>query len=133
MTTTTTEIILAYHRAFYSNKRGAVRKLLADKGSFNGPLNSFTNPDLFLDSAAIFMKLTLKTVVKKIFVDDNQACILYDSAYSVPSIPVLPIASWFKVESGKINFFRVHFDPSKFLIAEENGDIAKALAAHENK
>lgn len=128
-----TEIVLAYHHAFYKNDRASVRQLLADKGSFNGPLNSFTNPDLFLDSATIFMKLTLKTVMKKVFVAGNQACIIYSSAFIVPSIPVLPIASWFKVDRGKIYFFQVHFDPSSFLIAKENGDIAKALATHEKK
>jgi limonene-1,2-epoxide hydrolase len=125
---TTIEIVLAYHHAFYRNDKAAVRQLLADEGTFIGPLNSFTNPDLFIDAAAIFMKLTSKTDIKKIFTDGNDACILYDSTYIVPSIPILPIASWFKVESGKINFFHVHFDPSRFLNAKENGEIAKVLA-----
>ncbi|HEX4852049.1 MAG TPA: hypothetical protein VFV08_14640, partial [Puia sp.] len=128
MSTATTQIVLAYHHAFYKNQRTKVRQLLADKGSFNGPLNSFTDPDQFLDAAAIFMRLTIKTVIKKVFVDDTQACIIYSSVFSVPSIPVLPIASWFKVAAGKIYFFQVHFDPTAFLLARENGDIAKVLA-----
>jgi SnoaL-like domain len=120
-------IVLAYHDAFYRNDRSAVRNLLSDKGIFMGPLNSFTDADSFLDSAAIFMQLSKKTEIKKVFVDGNQVCVLYDSTTIVPSIPTLPIASWFKIESGRINFFHVHFDPSPILKAKENGDIKKVL------
>jgi hypothetical protein len=125
----TKEIVLAYHDAFYRNDRDAVRRLLADKGHFVGPLNSFTDADVFLDSAAIFMKLNKNTSIRKVFVDGPEACILYDSTTVVPSIPTQPIASWFKVESGKINFFQVHFDPSPILKAKEQGDIARALSS----
>ena len=127
MGSNTRKIVLAYHRAFYKNERRKVRALLADKGSFSGPLNKFTNPDLFLDSASIFMSITLKTVIRKVFVDGKHACIMYTSVFIVPSIPNLTISSWFKVYSEKIIFFRVHFDPSAFLVAKGNGDIAKAL------
>jgi limonene-1,2-epoxide hydrolase len=120
-------IVLAYQEAFYRNDRPAVRKLLADKGNFIGPLNSFTDTEAFLDSASIFMKLVKKTEIKKIFVDGNQVCLLYDMTTLVPSIPTLPIASWFKIEQGKINFFQVHFDPGAFVKAKEKGELAKAL------
>ena len=125
----TKTIVLAYHDAFYKNDRAVVRKLLADNGTFVGPLNAFTDADAFLDSAAVFMKLTKRTDIKKIFVDGDEACIIYDSTTIVQSIPTLPIASWFKVEAGKIKFFHVHFDPSPFVKAKENGDITKALEA----
>ena len=120
-------IVLAYHDAFYRNDRSAVRKLLADTGTFTGPLNSFTDPDAFLDSASIFMRLTKSTEIKKVLSDGEDVCVLYDSTTVVPSIPTLPIASWFKVKSGKIYFFLVHFDPTPFVKAKESGDIAKAL------
>ncbi|HWY97641.1 MAG TPA: nuclear transport factor 2 family protein [Bacteroidia bacterium] len=120
-------IVLSYHDAFYKNDRTAVRKLLADNGTFTGPLNSFTDADKFLDSAAIFMQLAKQTEIKKVFVDGNDVCVIYDSTTIIPSIPVLPIASWFKIESGKINFFHVHFDPGPFVKAKESGDIAKAM------
>jgi hypothetical protein len=125
-------IVLAYHDAFYKNDKAVVRQLLADNGNFIGPLNSFTNADAFLESAAIFMKLSKSTEIKKIFMDGEDVCILYDSTTIVPSIPTFPVASWFKIESGKIKFFQVHFDPSPFVKAKENGDIAKALGAQAN-
>ncbi len=122
-------LVLTYHDAFYRNDRAAVRKLLADNGTFIGPLNSFSNADHFLDAAAVFMQLSEKTEIKKVFVDGDEVCVLYDSKTIVPSIPILPIASWFKIESEKIKFFHVHFDPTPFVKAKENGDIAKALQA----
>ncbi len=63
------------------------------------------------------------------FVDGDQVCMMCDGTYRVPSIPTLPIAAWFKVEGGKINFFHVHFDPTPFVKAKENGDLARALQA----
>jgi hypothetical protein len=131
-TTNSKTIVLAYHDAFYKNDRATVRKLLADDGTFIGPLNSFTNPETFLDAAAIFMQLSAKTQIKKVFVDGDEACVLYDSTTIVPSIPVFPVASWFKMESGKIKFFHVHFDPTPFVKAKENGDISKALQSKNN-
>jgi hypothetical protein len=62
---------------FYGNDRAAVRNLLADNGTFIGPLNSFTNADTFLDAATIFMQLSEKTEIKKVFVDGGDVCILY--------------------------------------------------------
>ena len=122
-------LVLTYHDAFYRNDRAAVRQLLADNGTFIGPLNSFTDADAFLDSAAIFMQLSENTKIKKVFVDGNDVCVLYDSTTIVPSIPTLAIASWFKIESGKIAFFHVHFDPAPFVKAKENGDISRAIQA----
>ena len=118
-----------YHDAFYKNDRAAVRKLLADEGLFQGPLSSFTDPDAFLDSASVFMKLGKHTPVKNIMMDGENVCLFYEATYKVPSIPTLPIAAWFKVENGKIKFFHVYFDPGAFIKAKENGDIAKALQA----
>lgn len=122
-------LVLTYHDVFYRNDRAAVRKLLADNGTFIGPLNSFPNADSFLDSAAIFMQLNEKTEIKKILINGHDVCVLYDSTTIVPSIPTVPIASWFKIKSEKIIFFHVHFDPTPFVKAKENGDIAKALQA----
>jgi hypothetical protein len=127
------EIALAYYDAFYKNDRDAVRKLLADEGQFIGPLSSFTDPEAFLDAAAIFMtKLTQKTQIKAIIAEGTDVCIVYDATYAAPSIPVIPIASWFKIELGKIKLFHVHFDPTAFVRASESGELAKTLATLKN-
>jgi hypothetical protein len=57
MTDNSKEIVLAYHDAFYRDDRAAVRSLLADRGDFIGPLNSFTDADTFLYAADFFMNV----------------------------------------------------------------------------
>jgi hypothetical protein len=121
------EVALAYHHAFYANDRASVRKLLADRGSFIGPLSAFEDPDKFLDAASIFMKLTANTEIKSVVSEGNDVCILYDSTLKVKSIPTLPLATWFKIEEGKIKFFHVHFDPTSIVAAMASGDLNKAL------
>ena len=121
------EIVMAYHEAFYRNDRAAVRRLLADQGNFIGPLNSYTDPDVFLDGAAIFMKVTKKTDIKAVVAEGEDVCLVYDSILAIPSVPPIPIASWFRVKDGKIIIFHTHFNPMPFIQAKENGDLAKAL------
>jgi hypothetical protein len=57
--------------------------------------------------------------------------VVYESTMKVSSVPVVPIASWFRIESEKIKHFHTHFDPTPFLKAKESGDIAKALQAKQ--
>jgi len=122
-------VVMAYHEAFHRGERQAVRELLADQGAFMGPLNSFSSADAFLDGAEVFMKLSKKADIKKIIAEGNEVCVFYDYTTLVPSIPVLPLASWFKIDSGKIYFFHTHFNPMPFIAAKERGDVAKALQA----
>ncbi len=128
-TNTPKSVALAYHQAFHNNDRAAVRSLLADIGVFRGPLNIFTDPDAFLDGAAIFMKLSQQTNIKKVIAEGDDVCVLYDYAMRVPGIPVIPLASWFRVADGRCDFFHTHFDPVHVLRAKESGAIAAALKA----
>ena len=125
----TRELVLAYHHSFHQGDRAAVRKLLKDDGAFIGPLNSFNNADTFLDGAAIFMQLTKKVETKELIVEGDNACLYYDYTTIVPSVPVIPIASVFRIEAGKIKLFHTHFNPIPFVKAKENGDVAKALGS----
>ena len=126
-------LVLAYHNAFHRGDKTTVRGMLADKGAFIGPLNSFTEADAFLSGAAIFMQLSKKAEIKKVIAEGDDVCVFYDYTTIVPSIPVLPIASWFKVESGKIKFFHTHFNPMPFVAAKERGDVAKALQSESQR
>jgi limonene-1,2-epoxide hydrolase len=121
------ELVLEYHKAFHSRDKAAVRKMLADDGTFIGPLNTFKTADAFLEGAFVFMQLTHASRIKQVIAEGNDVCVFYDYITIVPTIPSIPIASWFKVEAGKITFFHTHFNPGPFLEAKENGDVDKAL------
>jgi len=120
-------IALAYQQAFERKDRAAVRKLLADDGDFIGPLTSFKQADKFLEAADLFMKLTKKFAVKKVLADGEDVCIFWDYTTIVPSIPVTPVAEWFKIEAGKIKYLQLHFNAAPFVAAMERGEVAKAL------
>jgi hypothetical protein len=122
-------LVLAYHEAFHQGDRVAVRGMLSDKGAFIGPLNSFDDADAFLNGADIFMKLSKKAEIKKVIADGPDVCVFYDYTTRVPSIPTLPLASWFQVKSGKIAFFHTHFNPAAFISAKQSGEIDRVLKA----
>src|SRR4051812_31241827 len=109
------ELVLEYHRAFHCGDRITVRKMLADDGTFIGPLNTFKSADSFLEGASVFMQLAHKSGIKRVIAEDNDVCVFYDYITIVPTIPSIPIASWFKVEADKITFFHTHFNPGPFL------------------
>ena len=46
----------------------------------------------------------------------------------MPSIPVIPVAAWLKIEADKIKYFHLHFNPAAFVAAAERGEVAKALS-----
>jgi len=120
-------VALAYLKAFERKDRAEVRRLLADEGAFIGPLNSFTRADAFMEGADVFMQLTKKFDVKKVIADGEDVCVFWDYTTVVPSIPVTPIAEWFKIEAGKVKYAQLHFNAAPFLAAMERGDVAKAL------
>jgi len=125
-------IALAYHRAFERKDRAEVRRLLADEGAFIGPLRSFTRADAFMEAADLFMRLTRKFETKKVLVDGGDVCIFWDYTTIVPSIPVTPIAEWFKIEDGRIKSIQLHFNAAPFVAAMERGEVAAALQSHQD-
>lgn len=126
-------VALAYLKAFEKNNKVEVRNLLADEGNFIGPLKSFTQADAFMKEADLFVQLTKKIEIKKVLVDNHDVCIFLDYTTIVPSIPITPIAEWFKIEAGKIKFIQLHFNASPFLKAMESGEVAKALESRKEK
>jgi hypothetical protein len=124
-------VALAYLDAFERKDKAEVRRLLADEGAFIGPLNSFTRADAFMEAADLFMQLTKKFEIKKAIADGDDVCVFWDYTTIVPSIPVIPIAEWFKIESGKIKFLQIHFHAAPLMAAMERGEVAKALQSRK--
>ena len=56
--------------------------------------------------------MKFKYDIKKAFEDGNDVCLLYD--ITMPG-PTLFTCGWYKVENGKINWFKVVFDPRPLL------------------
>ncbi len=120
-------IAVSYLMAVERKDRAAARELLSDDGAFVGPLQSFTEADAFMKAADVFMHLTKKYEIKKVLSDGNDVCVFWDYTTIVPSIPIIPIAQWFKIENGRIRYLHLHFNPTSIVAAMESGEIAKVL------
>ena len=127
MSSANSELVLAYTVAFERKDRAAVRRMLADKGTFKGPLQTFHDADTFLDEAELFMRLAKKFEIKKVVADGDDVAVFLDYVTIVPSLPPTEIAEWFKVGGGKIQSIHLHFDPRALIAAKERGDFARAL------
>ena len=121
---------LTYFTALENKDRAAIRNLLAGNGRFIGPLSSFTNADEFMKAADIFTQLVKKVDIKRVIADGGDVCVFWDYTTIVPTIPVIPIAAWFKIQEGKIKYVHLYFNPAAFVAALQRGEVAQALQAH---
>jgi hypothetical protein len=120
-------IALEYQQAFQSKDLARAKSYLHANGLFRGPLNSFDAAESFAKEMSTFMDIAKNVRIKKVLADDTDVCILWDYETVIPSIPVTPIAQWFRVEDGKIREIHVLFNPVPFIAAKEKGHIAEAL------
>jgi uncharacterized protein YndB with AHSA1/START domain len=119
---------ISYFEALHRRDGKAIRQMLVDNGDFIGPLQSFNNADAFMKAAEVFMKLVKTVDIKRVLADGNDVCVLWDYQTIVPSMPVIPVAAWLKIEADKIKYFHLHFNPAAFVAAAERGEVAEALS-----
>ena len=104
------QIIQEYFRAFHSGDANAARQLLADDLQLEGPFEKFDNADDYLQAVAKLGPIVKDVDMKKMWADDNDACVIYDMITDTP-IGTAPIVEWHSVRGGKIAEIRVYFDP----------------------
>lgn len=103
------KVVLSYIDALDKGKYDVAVKLISDEVRIMGPAGEdFGKPKDFLD---MLKSHSGKYDVKRMFVDGNEVCLLYD--FVTPQGRVY-MSSWYKVENGKIEFIRTIFDPSVF-------------------
>ena len=124
---------ISYFEAVQRKDGETIRQMLADDGDFIGPLQSFNDADAFMRAAEVFMKLVKKVNIERVLTDGDDVCVFWDYATIVPSIPIIPVAAWLKIEADKIKYFHLHFNPAAFVAAAERGEIAKALSGANQK
>ena len=109
----TADIVNAYQHALGQGDIAGARKLLSDKLSFRGPFDSFEAPEPYLEALKKLHPMVKGVKVHKLFVDESDACLLYDMETSTPAGTAF-IAEWYKVRDGKIASIRVVFDARPF-------------------
>jgi len=103
------EIVMACIKALNEEDFKTARKYVANDFSFTGVLGSRNGAEAYF---ADMEKMKLKYDIKKIFVNENDVCLLYD--LTMQGIIIFGCA-WYHVEGDKINSLRVIFDPRPVL------------------
>lgn len=105
--------VMSYIEAMGSRDYATVRNYLADNVRVKGPAGeSFRSPDEFLK---MMEQQSGKYDIKKVFVDGNDVCLLYD--FITPKVTTF-FCSWYQVKDGKITSIQTVFDPRAFSAAE---------------
>lgn len=91
----------------------AARKFLDNNLSFQGPIETFHQADPYLESLKKLHHLVERVDVKKMFVDGDDVCLLYDMVTRTPAGTAF-IAEWHHVTGEKISAIRVVFDARPF-------------------
>jgi hypothetical protein len=90
----------------------AARKFLDSNLSFQGPIETFHQADPYLESLKKLHHIVERVDVKKMFVDGDDVCLLYDMVTRTAGTAF--IAEWHHVTGEKISAIRVVFDARPF-------------------
>jgi len=109
----TAEIVNGFKRALGEGDVAAARKFLADNLAFVGPFDTFSKPEPYLAALEKLHPIVKGVKVHKLFVDGNDACLLWDMETNTPAGTAF-ISEWYQVRDGKIASIRAVFDARPF-------------------
>jgi limonene-1,2-epoxide hydrolase len=107
------DVVNAFFHALEGKDFGAARGYLADHLSFQGPFDTFTEPDSYLKALEKLYPMVKSVTFQKIFEDGDDTCVLYEMQTNTP-IGIAPICEWFTVRAGQIIAIRAIFDARPF-------------------
>jgi len=103
------EVVVSYIKALDGQRYEDALALLHDKVRIRGPAGeTFGKP---LDFIEMLRKYQGKYDVKKVFVDGDDVCVLYDLRTNGPTVFM---SSWYHVRDGRIVSVQSVFDPRAF-------------------
>jgi hypothetical protein len=109
----TRNAVMGYFTAWTTNKVDEAYALLADDLEFSGPSASYASAAAFRPALIGFAKMTKGARVVDLIVQGDRAALLYDCDLPDP-VGTLRIASFFRVENGKIRVYDTRFDTTEF-------------------
>jgi hypothetical protein len=107
----TRSVVEGYFAAWTTNKLPAARALLADDLEFVGPTASYGSAEAFAPALTKFAAMTKSARIAELIVDGDRAAMLYDC--ELEGVGKLRIASFFRVEKGKIRWYETQFDATE--------------------
>lgn len=107
------QVVQGFMGAMAKGDFAAARNYLHDNLSFRGPIDAFDKPEPYLQALEKLHKIVERVDMKKMFVDGNDVCLLYDLVTSTPAGTSF-VCEWMQVKSEKIASIRVVFDARPF-------------------
>lgn len=103
------QVVIAYIEALDGQRYEEALDLLDDGVRIRGPAGeTYGKP---MDFIGMLRKYHGRYDIKKVFVDGDDVCVLYDLATTGSSVHM---SSWYQVEGGKIVSINTVFDPRAF-------------------
>jgi len=119
----TRKVVQSYFAAWTAKNVREAHALLADDLEFSGPTASYRSAAEFWPALVNFAEMTVAARIVELIVEGDRAAMLYDCELPQP-IGTLKIASFFRVENGKIRSYETQFDATelrKVLAAKRAG------------
>jgi ketosteroid isomerase-like protein len=118
----TRRVVEGYFRAWTSKRTDEAYALLADDLEFRGPTASYASAAAFRPALEGFAAMTRWARPQEVLVDGGRAAMIYDCELPAP-VGVLRIASFFRVEGGRIRTYETLFDATELrkLLAARSG------------
>ena len=113
MTNEAKQVCLEYIAACGRKDYDTVSRLLSPSVSFAGPGNGLTGAAPYLAVLRRLGPVWVRSDVKKVFVDGDEVCVIYDFVTNTPAGAV-PIVEWLRVEDGRIASVTLFFDRVTF-------------------
>jgi ketosteroid isomerase-like protein len=107
------EVVQSYQAALGAGDFAAARKLMRDDMTFRGPFDTFHTADGYLEAVKRLASIIQRIDLKKVFVDGDDVCVLYDMVTSTPAGTAF-IAEWYQVADGQIAALQAVFDARPF-------------------
>ncbi len=118
----TRRIVESYFAAWTANDVDEAYALLAADLTFSGPTASYQSAESFRPALVGFAAMTKAARIVELLVEGDRAALLYDCELP-PPVGTLKIASFFRVEHGKIRTYETQFDATELrkLLARKSG------------
>lgn len=129
MTTNPKTLALDYLDAVGKKELGRLDELLAPDLAFRGPSSTRSTARDFVGALERIGAIHVRNDVKRVFVDGNDVCVIYDFVTDTPA-GVVPTVEWLRVEGGRIRAIDLYYDrvPWKLVMDEIAARAARASA-----
>jgi YHS domain-containing protein/limonene-1,2-epoxide hydrolase len=107
------DVVERFLATYYRGDAAGARRYLADDLAYAGPGAAFATGDAYLRASAHAMGAMQGAEAHRIFVDGPDVAVFHDLRLDHPA-GAIAVASWFRVEDGRIAAIRTVFDTAPF-------------------